>query len=128
MTDLNPFIYALLGGILPAFVWLLFWLREDRKHPEPKGLITKTFLFGMLAVIAVLPFQKGVEMLLPHSIVKMLFLWAVLEELFKYIAGYFGGLSSGTYSATVSAAGHATTTFSGISVAGHMATMTLVLP
>jgi len=40
---------------------------------------------------------------------------------------YFGGLSSGMYGATVSAAGHATTTFQNISIVGHTATTTLVL-
>ncbi len=85
-------IYALLGGVLPALVWLAFWLREDRKNPEPRGLIGKTFLFGMLAVIVVLPFQKGVEILFPILAVASLFLWAVLEEVFKLVAGYFGGI------------------------------------
>ena len=40
---------------------------------------------------------------------------------------YFGGLSSGVYGATVSAAGYATTTFQNISIVGHTATTTLVL-
>ena len=92
--NLSPLLYALLGGILPAFVWLIFWLREDRKHPEPRGLIGRTFFFGMLAVVAVLPFQKGVEMLFSPNIIITLLLWAILEEVFKYAAGYFGGLSS----------------------------------
>jgi len=41
---------------------------------------------------------------------------------------FFNGLASGTYSATVSAPGHATTTFSNMNVAGHTATTTLTLP
>jgi type II secretory pathway pseudopilin PulG len=41
---------------------------------------------------------------------------------------YFNGLASGTYSATVSAPGHTTKVFSGITVSGHTATTTLVLP
>ena len=41
---------------------------------------------------------------------------------------YFNGLSGGTYSATVSANGYATTTFPTIQVAGHTATTTLVMP
>jgi hypothetical protein len=41
---------------------------------------------------------------------------------------YFGELTSGDYSATVSAPGYVTKTFSDISVAGHMATTTLILP
>lgn len=41
--------YALAGGLLPALVWLLFWLREDI-HPEPKRLIMKAFFAGALAI------------------------------------------------------------------------------
>lgn len=92
--NIEALIYSLLGGILPALVWLFFWLREDKKSPEPNGLIAKTFLFGMLAVILVLPFQKGVEMIFSDMLLPAIFLWAVFEELFKLAAGYFGGLHS----------------------------------
>ena len=88
----HSIIYALIGGILPALIWLVFWLREDRKNPEPNGLIVKTFLLGMFAVLLVLPFQKGVEMLIPGTTLVTLFLWAFFEETFKLSAGYFGGL------------------------------------
>ena len=60
MINTDIIFYALLGGILPALIWLAFWLREDYKHPEPRGLILRTFLLGMGAVILVLPFQKAI--------------------------------------------------------------------
>lgn len=41
---------------------------------------------------------------------------------------FFNGLTSGTYSATVSAPGHTPRVFSNIIVAGHTATTTLILP
>jgi RsiW-degrading membrane proteinase PrsW (M82 family) len=92
--NIDTIIYALLGGILPALVWLMFWLREDKKNPEPKRLIARTFFFGMLSVLAVLPFQKWVESEYGHNMLIALFLWATVEELFKLIAAYFGGLRS----------------------------------
>lgn len=49
-------LYALLGGILPALLWLYFWLREDL-HPEPKRLIAKAFLGGAVAI----PFALAAE-------------------------------------------------------------------
>lgn len=94
MINYQAIFYALIGGILPALLWLWFWLREDRKHPEPKGLVARTFLFGMIGVILVLPFQKGVDMVFPGMMTMAIFLWAVLEELFKFAAGYFGGIHS----------------------------------
>src|SRR6185436_12571939 len=92
--NLDTLIYAILGGIVPALVWLLFWLREDRRNPEPDGLIIKTFLLGMLAVVLVIPLQKGVENLFPTLIALQIFLWAFLEEVLKFGAGYFGGIHS----------------------------------
>ncbi|MEK7126403.1 MAG: carboxypeptidase-like regulatory domain-containing protein, partial [Patescibacteria group bacterium] len=41
---------------------------------------------------------------------------------------FFNGLASGSYSATVSKSGYATTTFPNINVSGYMATTTLMLP
>ncbi len=94
MIHFHTMAYALLGGVLPALLWLSFWLREDRRNPEPRNLIWKTFLLGMLSVVLVLPFQKGVEAIFPSLTVLSLFLWAMLEEIFKFGAGYFGGLHS----------------------------------
>lgn len=42
-------IYAFLGGLVPALIWLFFWLREDL-HPEPKRLLTKAFAAGAVAI------------------------------------------------------------------------------
>lgn len=91
---IDTYIYTALGGILPALVWLLFWLKEDYKHPEPRGLIMKTFLLGMCAVIIVLPLQKMVAILIPGITVISMILWVTFEELLKFGAAYFGGLKS----------------------------------
>ncbi len=94
MIDMEIIVYALLGGILPALVWLAFWLYEDYRHPEPRGLILKTFLLGMVAVLFVLPFQKVVDAFLPGTTALTILLWVILEEVFKFVAAYLGGLRS----------------------------------
>ena len=40
MNDLNltMSLFALIGGFVPALVWLWFWLKEDKQKPEPKGV------------------------------------------------------------------------------------------
>ena len=93
---MNPEIifWALLGGIVPALLWLDFWLHEDRKNPEPKGLIASTFLLGMLTVLLVLPFQKAVDLLLLGTTLPAIIAWAMIEEIFKFGAGWFGGIRS----------------------------------
>lgn len=87
-------IYALLGGLLPALLWLSFWLSEDRKKPEPRRLILKTFFLGALAVILVLPFQKIAAQFFPIMGFSLFLIWAILEEVFKLVAAYFGGLKA----------------------------------
>jgi RsiW-degrading membrane proteinase PrsW (M82 family) len=95
MANLNSttITYALLGGVLPALLWLQFWLAEDKLRPEPKGRLIATFLAGMLAVVIVLPFQKLVSNIFAESATAFL-LWAVLEESFKFGAAYFVALRS----------------------------------
>lgn len=94
MADINTYFFALAGGILPALVWLAFWLREDYKHPEPKGLIMWTFLLGMGAVIVVLPFQRAINEFLPGLTLSAIVLISLLEETFKLISAWGGGLRS----------------------------------
>jgi protease PrsW len=83
--SLPPLAYALLGGIVPPIVWLWFWLHEDRRHPEPRGLIIATFLAGMAAVPLVLPLERFAHHALGDGMVTIA-LWALLEEVTKFAA------------------------------------------
>jgi protease PrsW len=76
---------AFLGGIIPSLLWLWFWLREDKKNPEPKGLLLIVFIMGMVAAVCVLPLQKFVQdNISSHEL--QLVLWASLEEIIKFLA------------------------------------------
>lgn len=44
---------AITLGLLPGFVWLFLYLKEDL-HPEPKRLIILTFLAGMISALVAL--------------------------------------------------------------------------
>lgn len=90
MITSSTLLISLLGGILPALVWLLFWLREDNKKPEPRGLIILAFVCGMIAVPLVIPFQKWA--INPDNQLLEFFLWATIEELFKLGAAYIAVL------------------------------------
>ena len=46
---MNYFLYILLG-FAPSIIWLLFYLRKDA-HPEPKRMVLKIFLYGMLSAL-----------------------------------------------------------------------------
>jgi len=85
--------FSLLGGILPALLWLWFWLKEDRLHPEPRRLLILTFFMGMLVVALALPLEKAALFILERLHLAavwggflLLLLWALAEEYSKYLA------------------------------------------
>lgn len=99
----NIIFIALLGGVLPAVFWLWFWLKEDRLHPEPRGMVILAFLSGMLATAAAYPVEKDIRDIIltsdSFSFIKntdivLLFLWAVTEEVLKFGAIYMVALRS----------------------------------
>ena len=83
-----PFILAFLLGLIPALVWLWFWLKED-EHPEPAKMITLSFLGGILAVLLVLPIQQFLYPYIKNSDVLAFSVYATMEELFKFGIVYF---------------------------------------
>lgn len=87
-----PYTVSFLLGLIPALIWLWFWLKEDI-HPEPAKMVTLSFAGGMLAVILVLPLQKLIYDYANIDDYTSFLLWASLEELFKFIMVYFIALS-----------------------------------
>lgn len=98
-------IFAIGGGVLPAIIWLMFWMQEDSEHPEPSKRIFGSFILGMLAVPVVLSIQilfhnqltsgASLESIVGTSLLYGLgavLLWSLIEELMKYVAAYFGGI------------------------------------
>jgi RsiW-degrading membrane proteinase PrsW (M82 family) len=88
---LQTFVYALIGGLFPALIWLWFWMHENHEHHEPKYTLWLTFICGMCAVFLVYPFQKLIAWIVgePTGTWTIILLWAALEELFKFLAAYF---------------------------------------
>jgi RsiW-degrading membrane proteinase PrsW (M82 family) len=84
---LDTIFLALIGGVVPALLWLKFWLREDGDHPEPKAMITLSFLAGMVAVGIAYPLQKLVVRYvnIDENTFTLLFLWAAIEEIAKLL-------------------------------------------
>lgn len=74
---------------MPALLWLWFWTREDKLHPEPRWRLALTFFGGALAVILVLPIEKILFSLQGGEINTLtIFYWSTVEELFKFGAAY----------------------------------------
>lgn len=81
----TTFLFALAGGILPALLWLWFWLKEDI-HPEPRNALIITFLSGAGIVIVALAFEYIVSLFFGGFL--MVLLWAFTEEILKYFAAW----------------------------------------
>jgi RsiW-degrading membrane proteinase PrsW (M82 family) len=107
---------AFLGGVLPALIWLFFWLMEDRCEPEPKRYILFSFVFGMLAVAPALYFEKMASTFFPMSL-GLLLVWACIEEVAKYGAAYLGALRSSAFDEPLDAVIYLATAALGFSAA-----------
>lgn len=81
-------------GLLPAIVWLFFFLREDAARPEPKRMIIYVFMGGALAAgVSVIPefylqkyFPPPVDGLAYAS--PLLGPFAFIEEITKFLIVY----------------------------------------
>ena len=94
--NITSVLGAILGGVGPALLWLWFWLREDRKHPEPRKLIALAFLGGMVAVAIVIPLEQwaaGFIQIHQLALTQALkataetltyFAWSAIEEVVKF--------------------------------------------
>ncbi len=78
-------LYALFAGILPALLWLWFWLREDNLHPEPRSLVTASFIGGMIVVIVAAVLEKYIHDVVIDETFRYI-TWAAIEEICKFIA------------------------------------------
>ncbi len=102
--------YALLGGVLPPLLWLWFWLKEDR-HPEPRKVIISTFLAGMFTVPLAFMLERALSLAAKASgiyqvaggFIALLFLWALIEEILKYLAAKYTALQNKSFDEPVDA-------------------------
>jgi RsiW-degrading membrane proteinase PrsW (M82 family) len=76
---------SLIGGILPARLWLWFWLKEKRLNPEPRVRIMTAFIAGMASIPFAILLERGVNNLAINTGLVIL-LWAIIEEVLKFTA------------------------------------------
>jgi protease PrsW len=88
-----PFVLSFILGLIPALLWLWFWLKEDI-HPEPAKMVTLSFFGGMVSVLVVLEVQKFIYTQVGSHLTLSFFLWAATEEIFKFLFVYFIALQN----------------------------------
>lgn len=86
--DFSHIGFALLTGLVPSLIWLYFWLRRDRNHPEPFFLLCISFLLGSGMVILAAFFQREVKDLFTNAEARVV-IWAGIEEALKFLVFYF---------------------------------------
>jgi protease PrsW len=111
--NIKLILFATLGGFLPAFIWLWFWLKEDTRRPEPIHLIVRTFLIGGLFIFLAFILQKTLLSLYSDAdtfvgtlsqpentlayfwlVIPTLALWSLVEEVVKYLAAAISAFSN----------------------------------
>jgi RsiW-degrading membrane proteinase PrsW (M82 family) len=94
--------FSLIGGIIPAVLWLWFWLREDSKHPEPPRLIVSAFLAGILSIVPTYFAESAAADYITNPTM-VLAAWALIEELMKFGAAYLAALRTRHYDEPIDA-------------------------
>ena len=96
LFTIEIFMYALIGGVLPAIFWLWFWMHEANDHKEPRDIICLAFITGMCGVFIVYPIQKmscGIFNLKDGNL-SAIYIWAIIEEAVKFGGAWFIALKN----------------------------------
>ena len=83
---------AIIFGVLPSLIWLLFYLRKDQ-HPESNPMVIKIFFYGMLAAIPAIFLEMGIFQVLAKLHLPLIYLAvlntflgvALIEEVMKFL-------------------------------------------
>ncbi len=85
-------VYLILG-LAPGLFWLFYFYKKDKYEPEPKKLIIKTFLIGIIAAIPVIFIERIFGVLISPFKQSSIYLYyfflcffiiGPVEEYFKY--------------------------------------------
>jgi RsiW-degrading membrane proteinase PrsW (M82 family) len=82
------FLFFIIFGLLPSITWLLYYLQKD-VHPEPKRMVLKVFLWGMLITLPAIFLEKGIfEVINTLNLPYIFYIFlgiAATEEILKYL-------------------------------------------
>lgn len=74
-----------IASILPAFLWMIYFYRNDRYAPEPKKLVARTFLVGALVGAAMVFSLKELPFYVSFLALSV-FIAPVTEETAKFLS------------------------------------------
>jgi len=95
MANINAnYFIPLALGFLPAIAWLIFFLLEDRMHPEPKKMVFKIFVVGILSAAVAVVIQLiirdtvFVRLNIQDTSKSSFLILSLVEEFVKFAAVY----------------------------------------
>ncbi len=85
MAGIKPemLLWAIVGGIIPTFLWLWFWFSQDKK-PVQTGFLSFLYIMGMVCVFLVFPLSH-VILLTNLDQKEYVLAFAIIEEVIKVI-------------------------------------------
>ena len=95
MQFFETIIYAFFAGLLPALIWLWFWLHEDRRNPEPRRILALTFTTGMAMIFFAIPLEAFFMNVQAPAL--RFTAWAAIEECLKFAAAFIVALHTRHY-------------------------------
>lgn len=102
MSFSQTLVYAFFVGLLPALIWLWFWLHEDSKHPEPRSILAFTFTTGMVMIFLAIPIEAYFYQTISAPSWRFL-TWASVEEVLKFLAVFIVALHTKAYDEPIDA-------------------------
>jgi RsiW-degrading membrane proteinase PrsW (M82 family) len=76
------YLIILTLGFAPGIFWLWYIYQKDKYDPEPKGLIIKTFFYGILVAFPVVLIETGIHI---SDMFSLIIVAPIVEELAKYL-------------------------------------------
>jgi RsiW-degrading membrane proteinase PrsW (M82 family) len=84
---------AFFFALIPALAWLILYYHKDYRDPEPKKIITQTFLLGAFAGLPFLMLRYSLSIIGGESLllagIKSVIVFAAMEEVAKLSASIF---------------------------------------
>jgi len=85
LQEPKTLLFSILGGIIPAILWLWFWFKEeDNENPEPFFLVALSFIIGGILVFVAISLEKYSLNFTGNETQKII-VWAAIEEILKLI-------------------------------------------
>lgn len=84
---LSPTAWAVIIGLSPSLLWLVFWRHLVKRGREPMGLVLLCFLLGAASVFLATFLQQGFKDMVTDPTTRIA-VWAGIEEILKFVVFY----------------------------------------